>query len=125
MADFKLTVGEDEYVFSPEMLTQSRLSKVKEWYPQRGPFEPPIYRYNDFITAFFDGDPDAAKCAVWIARKAAGEPNPPEPQQMEDFSLAQWIKPGQTAKAEEEAEAEVNPTTDPAPTADTTETPTS
>jgi hypothetical protein len=114
MADFKLTVGEHEYVFAPEMLTQSRLSQVKSWYGKE------LGRYNNFIEAFFEGDPDAAKCAVWVARKAAGEPSPPEPNQMEDFSLAQWIKPGETA-VEEEAEA--NPTEQP-PTLDTTETPT-
>jgi hypothetical protein len=116
MADFKLTVGEREYVFSPEMLTQSRLSKIKEW------FGPEIGRYNNFIAAFFEGDPDAAKCAVWVARKAAGEPSPPEPPQMEDFSLAQWIKPGETA----EDETEGNPTEgEELPTPDTTGIPTS
>jgi hypothetical protein len=118
MADFKLTVGEHEYVFAPEMLTQSRLSQVKQWYGKE------LGRYNNFIEAFFEGDPDAAKCAVWVARKHAGEANPPEPNQMEDFSLAQWIKPGGTADVEGE---DPNPTgaTDPAPTPDTTETPTS
>jgi hypothetical protein len=114
MADFKLTVGEHEYVFAPEMLTQSRLSQVKQWYGKE------LGRYNNFIEAFFEGDPDAAKCAVWVARKAAGEPSPPEPNQMEDFSLAQWIKPGETAV---EDESEANPTELP-PTLDTTETPT-
>jgi hypothetical protein len=113
MASFKLTVGEHEYVFSPEMLTQSRLSKVKEWYGTE------IGRYNNFIEAFFEGDPDAAKCAVWVARTVAGEAAP-EPRQMEDFSLAQWIKPGETAAEEQEA----NPT-DPPQTPDTTGTPTS
>ena len=115
MADFKLTVGEQEYVFAPEMLTQSRLSHIKSWYGSE------IGRYNNFIEAFFEGDPDAAKCAVWVARKAAGEPNPPEPMSMEDFSLAQWIKPGETAVEEEAQEA--NPT-EAAPILDTTETPT-
>jgi hypothetical protein len=112
MADFKLTVGENEYVFSPEMLTQSRLSKIKEW------MGPEIGRYNNFIEAFFEGDPDAAKCAVWVARRAAGEPNPPEPNQMEDFSLAQWIKPGETV----EVETEAVPTEGESQTPDTTET---
>ena len=112
MAEFKLSVGEHEYVFAPEMLTQSRLSKVKEWYGSE------IGRYNNFIEAFFEGDPDAAKCAVWVARKAAGEASPPEPRQMEDFSLAQWIKPGDTAEV-----AEANPTKA-VSTPDTTETPT-
>jgi hypothetical protein len=118
MADFKLTVGEHEYVFSPEMLTQSRLSKIKEWYGKE------LGRYNNFIEAFFEGDPDAAKCAVWVARKAAGEPNPPEPNQMEDFSLASWIKPGETVEAEEETEGNPTEGIDPPPTPDTTEIPT-
>jgi hypothetical protein len=116
MAEFKLTVGATEYVFDPKMLTQSRLSQIKAWYGAE------IGRYNNFIEAFFEGDPDAAKCAVWVARKAAGEPNPPEPMQMEDFSMAQWIKPGETAEVEDESEGKP---TDPPPTPDTTETPTS
>lgn len=115
MADFRLTVGEKEYVFSPEMLTQARLSQIKSWYGKE------IGRYNNFIEAFFEGDPDAAKCAVWVAMKAAGEPNPPEPMSLGDFSLAQWIKPGEAAAAEDDSEG--NPT-EGEQTPDTTQTPT-
>jgi hypothetical protein len=116
MAEFKLTVGEQEYTFKPEMATVGALRQVKQWYGSE------LGRYNNFIAAFFEGDPDAAVCAVWMARKAAGESNPPEPSQMGDFALTSWIN--LTSEKDEEEVPTEGEVTSP-PTQDSTETPTS
>ncbi len=86
MADLYLNVGEKKYPFSFEDLTVGRLRQVKAW------FGPELGRYNSFIVALHQLDPDAALAAVWIARTVAGESNVPEPNQMEDFPLRGFLE---------------------------------
>lgn len=68
------------------------------------------------VTGIHALDPDAAICAVWIARKASGEANPPEPNQIEDFPLNVFLEA--VPEVEEEPD-EADPTTE-QPTPDLT-----
>ncbi len=114
MADLYLNVGEKKYNFSFEDLTVERLRKIKEWYG------PELGRYMTFIGSLRLLDPEAAVCAVWVARTAAGESNVPEPNQMPDFTLKGFLEDA-PAQAEE-----TDPPTQPgAPIPGSTETPTS
>lgn len=120
MADrlqWKLTYNNKEYLFDPkEMLTLSALRQIKQWYGTE------IGRYMTFQGALLQQDPEAALCALWLARKAAGEQDVPEPNQMPDFSIGELFEKGFDT-ADEEKEKEARPT--PASTLDSTETPTS
>lgn len=109
MPDLYLHVGDDTYPFNHKDLTVSRLSKIKEWYGKD------LGRYLSFIGELRMLDPDAARCAVWVARTAAGEANVPEPHQMPDFPLSGFLE-----APEDEPEAEATP-----PTAGSNETPSS
>lgn len=102
MPEWRLKVDEKTYTFDVKMVTVEALTHVKQWYGKE------LGRYNSFIEAFFEGDPDAAKCAIWIARRAAGETNVPEPKQMDgSFTLNQWLD---MSKIEDEVEEDPNPT---------------
>lgn len=112
---FKLKVGEKVYPFNPqELLTVGALRQIKHW------FGTEIGRYNAFVSALLQGDPEAALCAVWLARKAAGETNVPEPNELPDFQLASWIDLEESAVEEDEGK----PTQQTPQTPDSTEIPT-
>lgn len=64
-----------------ELLTLSNLRKIKQWYGLE------LGGMISFQEAFRLGDPDAVACAIWMARRAAGDENVPEPQNMPDFSI--------------------------------------
>lgn len=114
MPDIYLKVGDDKYPFNYKDLTVGRLRKIKEWYG------PDMGRYLSFVGNLRLLDPDAAACAVWVARTVAGEANVPEPHQMPDFALAGFIE-----VPEEDSEAKADPPTEPSETPSSTETPTS
>lgn len=92
MADrlqWKLTYNGKEYIFDPkEMLTVSALRQIKQWYGAE------LGRYMTFQGALLQQDPEAALCALWLARKAAGEQDVPEPNQMDDFSIGELFEKG-------------------------------
>jgi hypothetical protein len=115
MPEWRLKVDENEYAFDVKMVTVEALTHIKAWYGKE------LGRYNNFIEAFFEGDPDAAKCAIWIARRAAGEQGVPEPKAMDGaFTLNQWLD---TPDVEDEVE-DPNPAGATAPqTPASTETP--
>ena len=88
-----------KYGFDPqELLTVSALRQIKHWYGIE------IGRYLAFIQAFSAGDPEAAVCALWLVRKAAGEPDVPEPNEMPDFSMGEFYDRFEAASSEEEAD---------------------
>lgn len=115
MALTHLTVKGNRYTFDLEKeLTLGRLRQIKAW------FGPQLGRYGTFFRALAEMDPEAMLCVYWLARLSAGEANVPEPNQMEDFSLADWDM--ETATPEEDPE---RPTEgEDAPTPGLTETPT-
>jgi len=94
MADLILNVGEKKYPFSFEDLTVGRLRQIKGWYG------PELGRYMAFIGALRLLDPEAAVCALWVARTAAGEANVPEPNQMPDFPLKGFLEDAEDEKIE-------------------------
>lgn len=107
MPEWRLKVDDKQYTFDVKMVTVEALTHVKQWYGKE------LGRYNSFIEAFFEGDPDAAKCAIWIARRAAGETNVPEPKQMDGaFTLNQWLD---MSDVDEEVEGDPNPSGDTSP----------
>ena len=112
---WRLSYDGHEYTFDAERdITVSGLRKIKEWYG------PELGRNLSFQNALLQQDPEAVLCAVWLARRAAGEANIPEPNQMDDApmnDLIQFIQPGDV---EDE-----NPTGGEEQTPDSTETPTS
>jgi hypothetical protein len=119
MADrlqWKLTYGDKEYIFDPKkMLTVSALTQIKEWYGIE------IGRYMTFQGALLQQDPQAALCALWLARKAVGEAVPERPDQMDDFRVGELFEKGfDTATPEADPTAGATPA---APTPDSTETP--
>jgi hypothetical protein len=102
MPQWRLKVDDKTYEFDVKMLTPERLIHIKQWYGKE------LGRYNNFIDAFFEGDPDAALCAIWVARRAAGETEVPEPKQMDGtFTMTQWLD---TSEVAEEDEQDPNPT---------------
>jgi hypothetical protein len=114
MPEWRLTVDDKKYTFDVKMVTVEALTHIKAWYGKE------LGRYNNFIEAFFEGDPDAAKCAIWIARRAAGESNVPEPMAMDaNFTLNQWLD---TPEVEEEEDPNSSGATSPQTPA-STETP--
>jgi hypothetical protein len=102
MPEWRLKVDDKNYAFDVKMVTVEALSHFKQWYGSE------LGRYNNFVEAFFEGDPDAAKCAIWLARRAAGETNVPEPRQMDGaFTLNQWLD---TPEVQEDGVEDPNPT---------------
>jgi hypothetical protein len=86
-----------EYVFDPrELLTVSALRSIKGWYGVE------LGRYLAFIAAFAQGDPEAALCAIWLCRKAAGEDGVPEPNNMPDFRMGEFYDHFQAAGEDED-----------------------
>lgn len=113
---WKLTFEGKEYVFDAKRdLTVSALRQIKEWYGVE------LGRNMTFQAALLQQDPEAALCALWLARKAAGEENVPEPNRMPDFSVTELFEEG----FEETEGKEPDPTTEVPPTPGSTETPTS
>jgi hypothetical protein len=109
-----LKVDDKEYAFDATMATVEALVHIKQWYGKE------LGRYNNFMEAFFEGDPDAALCAIWIARRAAGEAEVPEPKKMSGaFTLNQWMD---TPEVQEDEVKAPNPTGAP-PTPVSTKTP--
>lgn len=95
---WKFTFQGTDYVFDVMRdLTASRVRQLKVWYG------PEIGRVQPFIVAMIQGDPDAWACAIWCARKQAGEVNVPEPKDI-DFSIWELMSSDQ-----EEDEAEPKP----------------
>jgi hypothetical protein len=117
MALTHLKVQGNEYTFDLEKeLTVGRLRQIKQW------FGPQLGRYGTFFRALADMDPEAMLCVYWVARLSAGEQNVPEPNQIKDFSIADW---DMEAKAVEPEEVPERPTEgEDAPTPDSMETPT-
>jgi hypothetical protein len=117
---WRLTVSEGgdekDYVFVPKTdVTVSALRQIKAWFPDIG-------RYIQFYSAFLEGDPDAALCALWIARKKAGETEVPEPNKLGDFAIGGFYE----AIGDEDEDEESDPTSGAAtPTPSSTRTPTS
>jgi hypothetical protein len=108
-----------EYMFDPQkLLTVSALRQIKGWYGTE------IGRYLTFINAFAQGDPEAVVCALWLARRDAGEDGVPEPNKMPDFSVGDFFS--EFIAADDDEDAEVDPTqpSTPAQTPALTETPT-
>lgn len=70
--DYVIDVGRD--------LTFSRMRHIKQWFPQLGSI-------NQVVIGLVNGDPEAWACAIWAARKAAGETDVPEPHRMKDFPI--------------------------------------
>jgi hypothetical protein len=113
-----LTVDEKKYPFDVTMLTPEVLKHIKQWYGRE------LGRYNNFIEAFFEGDPDAAVCAIWVARRAAGETEVPEPKQMSGrFTMTQWLDAPDEPEDEESEDPNPSGATSPQTPA-STETPT-
>lgn len=107
MADqlWKLKVDGKDYTLSASDLTVGNLRHAKQW------FGAPYGRYLPFIQMLIEGDCDAVACAIWMARRAAGE-RPPEPSAMGDFVVSDFFS---VASEEEDEEGEPNPT-EPLPT---------
>lgn len=119
------------YQFDPEeLLGVKELRQIKQW------FGPELGAYLTFQAKFTQGDPDAACCAAWLARRAAGEEGVPDPPNYPSFNLGPFFDKfeptgfvfvGDELKKIEEVEAEetADPTnTAPSPTGVSTETPT-
>lgn len=105
------------YAFDPKtQLTVGVLRQIKSW------FGPELGRYVTFMAAFAEMDPEAVSCALWVASKAAGDTDVPEPNAMEDFAIGELIERFVPAGTPSEEEGE--PTTG-AQTPTSTETPTS
>ena len=86
-----------EYVFDPQtLLTVDALRHIKQWYGIE------IGRYLNFIQAFSQGDPEAAVCALWLVRRAAGEPDVPEPNRMPNVSMGDFYHSFEAAGGEAE-----------------------
>lgn len=106
-----------EYTFEPQkLLTLSALRQIKAW------FGPDLGRYLAFIQQFAQGDPDAAVCALWLARKAAGEPEVPEPLRMPDFAMGEFYAGFEPGDEEEDADP-LNTAESPMPVSTATPTP--
>jgi hypothetical protein len=105
------------YTFDPQkLLTVQDLVKIQDWYG------PEIGRYLTFTSAFSQGDPTAALCALWLVRRAAGEPEVPEPHAMPNFSMGDFYSKFIPAETEIEEEDPTQPS-EPAQTKGSTETP--
>jgi hypothetical protein len=116
MIRWLLTVDDQKYPFNMKMVTAEALLHIKGWYGKE------LGRYNNFLEAFSEGDPDAAKCAIWIARRAAGEVEVPEPKKIDgSFSLTQWLDVEDDEPEEAEAPNPTGATSPPTPVS--TETP--
>jgi hypothetical protein len=108
MIRWLLTVDEKKYPFNMKMVTAGVLIHIKQWYGTE------LGRYNNFLEAFQQGDPDAAKCALWIARREAGEKEVPEPKNIDgSFPLILWLDVED--EPVEEGEEDPNPTGDTSP----------
>jgi hypothetical protein len=96
-----LKFEDKKYVFDPrEHLTVGALRQIKHWYGAE------LGRYLSFISAFSQGDPEAALCALWLVRKAAGEENVPEPEQMPNFAMGDFYDFFQAAGSEDPTQAQ-------------------
>src|SRR5581483_8410853 len=85
MADLRWRINykDRDYEFNAHRdLTLVRLRQCKHWFgPDYGKFLP-------FISLLGQGDADAWACAIWIARRKAGDKNIPEPANM-DFPVGE------------------------------------
>ena len=107
------------YTFDPQtLLTVADLEKIQSWYG------PEIGRYITFTNAFTQGDPGAARCALWLVRRAAGESGVPEPPQMPNFALGDFFHEFIPAGREDEEE-DPTPASAQDPILESTETPAS
>lgn len=96
---FQFRFGGKTYTFDAMRdLTASNVRHFKGW------FGPDLGRVNPFVVALVQGDPDAWACAIWAARKAAGETNVPEPRNLPDFSVWELMADFEDAESEEEGE---------------------
>jgi hypothetical protein len=84
-ATYSLTIDGESYSFNDdEDLTVSALRHIKAWYPALG-------TYATFRVGYLQGDPDALACVRWIVLRRAGKANVPEPRQMPDFALGEFM----------------------------------
>jgi hypothetical protein len=99
------------YTFDPQkLLTVQDLVKIQDWYG------PEIGRYLTFTAAFAQGDPNAALCALWLVRRAAGESEVPEPMRMAgNFSMGDFYSKFIPADTEMDEKDPTQPS-EPAPT---------
>ena len=76
-----LDLPEGERNFDPSsQLTVSVLRHIKGWYPD-------LARALTLIQRVSLGDPRAARCAIWIVRRAEGTPGLVEPSRLPDFPV--------------------------------------
>lgn len=99
-----LPPGEDEVVLDcDEHLTRKVMRMVKRWYPE-------FATVNGFTQRLNLGDPDAARCALWIAKRAAGREVPKRPEEMGDFSIGTVVvKPNMPDEDDEDYVAPTPP----------------
>lgn len=70
-----LALPEGDFEFDPNIhLTRSVLSLIKGWYPRTD-----LWQSFPFRVALGSGEPNAAACASWIARRSQGVKPNPEP----------------------------------------------
>ena len=105
---WKIKVDGKEYELRTEDLTVGNLRHCKQW------FGAAYGRYLPFIQMLIEGDCDAIACAVWMARRAAGERNVMEPSQMGDFVVSDFFT---VIQEDDEDESEPDPT-EASPTSD-------
>lgn len=108
--DYTLDVGRD--------FTFARMRQVKSWFPQLG-------SVNQMVIGLVNGDPEAWACAVWCARKSAGEADVQEPNRMRDFNLWELMADEDIDEGDEEQEGDGEERPTSSPTHDSTMTSTS
>lgn len=96
---YTLDVGRD--------LTMGRLVQIKHWYPNLGTM-------SNMVAGLVQGDPEAWACAIWAARKSAGESEVTEPRRMKDFSVWDLMADDDLDEDEDET-ADVDAEDEPAP----------
>lgn len=117
---WQFTYGDKEYTFDVGRdLTMARLKQIKQWYPNLG-------AVNHMVVGLVAGDPEAWSCAIWSARKSAGELDVPEPNRMKDFSVWDMIADEEIDEDEDEQEEGLEgerPTSSPSTGSERTSTP--
>ena len=107
---WKVEIDGKQYVFDPGAdLTVGGLRHFKSWYGEE------LGRYQRFLRAFAEGDPDAMACVVWVLKRKAGE-STPEPQNMPDFGVGDFIDHWELEVDPEAVPTPEGPTQDSTPT---------
>ncbi len=88
--------GEEFVLEGDEVFTRKTMKLIGKWYP-------PLMNVNAFAQSLAMGDPDAARCAVWIALRAAKRDHPKRPDELPDFSVGVVVvKPNQVDTDDED-----------------------